>query len=83
MHRRSANPSPSQLDFFPEGVTVDRLDARAAAGERTRVKAIFRVQFERERGVHQVFHDQYGWYCADHGKACRAVAAAQGKGRAR
>lgn len=61
---------------------MDRLDVRAA-GDRTRVKAMFRVQFERERGAHQVFHDQYGWYCAEHGKACRAVDAARrgGKGR--
>lgn len=75
----SQSPTHSQLDFFPERVVVEALDARAIAGGRSRVRAMFRVQYEREDAPHQVFHDQYGWYCADHGKDCRAVAAARGQ----
>ena len=69
----------SQFDLFPERVTVDRLDTRAAAGERSNVKAIFVVQFERRPGRHQVFHDRHGWYCAEHGPSCPAVQEAKGK----
>jgi hypothetical protein len=64
-----------QLDFFPEQVHVDRLDPREVVGSRTRVEAIYVVKFEWERGVHQVFRDHYGVYCADHGRLCRAVSA--------
>ena len=67
----------NQLDLFPERVIVERVDARAAAGERSKVKAIFVVQFERRPGKHQVFYDRHGWYCADHGPACPAVHAAK------
>lgn len=63
----------NQIDFFPQQVLVERLDVRDAAGEQSRVKAIFRVRYEREAAVHQVFHDRYGWYCADHGPKCKAV----------
>jgi hypothetical protein len=66
-----------QLDLFPERITVHRMDARKAAGERSRVSALYVVRFEREENAHQVFHDRHGWYCADHGPACRAVAAAR------
>jgi hypothetical protein len=71
--------SLSQLDFFPERVSVETVDPRSAAGGRSRVKAIYVVQFERRPGKHQVFHDHHGWYCAEHGKACPAVQAAKGK----
>ena len=67
----------SQFDLFPERVTVETIDARSAAGERSQVKAIFLVQFERKPGKHQVFHDRHGWYCADHGSKCPAVEAAR------
>jgi hypothetical protein len=67
----------SQFDLFPERVTVEPVDTRAAAGERSRVKAIYVVQFERKPGRHQVFHDQHGWYCAEHGQRCPAVDAAK------
>jgi hypothetical protein len=67
----------SQFDLFPERVTVERVDARSRAGERSRVKAIFIVQFERRPGRHQVFHDQHGWYCVEHGQKCPAVDAAK------
>lgn len=67
----------SQFDLFPERVTVERVDARSAAGDRSRVKAIYIVQFERKQGRHQVFHDQHGWYCAEHGQACSAVEVAR------
>jgi hypothetical protein len=63
----------SQFDFFPERVIVEALDPRAAAGGDTRVQAMYRVRYEREREVHQVFHDRHGWYCAQHGRECRAV----------
>jgi hypothetical protein len=71
----------NQLDLFPERVTVEAVDARAAAGDRSKVKAIFVVQFERRPGKHQVFHDRHGWYCADHGPTCPAVRAAKSRGR--
>ncbi|MBL8959958.1 MAG: hypothetical protein JNJ98_08905 [Gemmatimonadetes bacterium] len=66
---------PSQLDFFPEQVRIERLDPATTVGTRTRVEAIYLVRFEWERGPHQVFHDQHGVYCAEHGRACRAVSA--------
>lgn len=62
-----------QFDLFPEQVTVQRLEGRAAAGAQSRVQAVFVVRYERERTPHQVFHDRHGWYCAEHGKGCRAV----------
>ena len=64
-----------QLDFFPEQVRIHRLDPREVAGQATRVDAIWVVRFEWEKGVHQVFKDHYGLYCADHGRLCRAVSA--------
>jgi hypothetical protein len=45
------------------------------------VKAIFLVQFERQPGKHQVFHDRHGWYCADHGPKCAAVEVAKSRRR--
>lgn len=83
MPRRIPSRTQPQLDFFPERVTVEPLDVRAVAGERTRVKAMFRVRYERETGSHQVFHDHHGWYCADHGTDCRAVGAARSRARTR
>lgn len=71
----------SQFDLFPERVTVEPVDARSAAGDRSRVKAIYVVQFERQSGKHQVFHDRHGWYCADHGQRCPAVEAAKSNAR--
>jgi len=70
--RSSTAPSP-QFDLWPARVFVEAVDARAAAGPNTRVQAMYKVQFEREPGVHQVFFDQHGWYCADHGPLCKAV----------
>lgn len=63
----------AQFDLWPPRVFVDELDARAIAGANTRVAAMYKVRYEREAGVHQVFFDQHGWYCADHGPACKAV----------
>lgn len=65
----------AQFDLWPERIIVEALDATAIAGERTRVEAMYRVRYERAREVHQVFLDHHGWYCADHGRDCRAVAA--------
>ena len=73
--------SVNQFDLFPERVTVDRVDARKAAGERSHVKALFVVRFERQPGRHQVFHDRHGWYCAEHGPSCPAVGAAKSRER--
>jgi len=67
----------NQLDLFPELVSVQRVDARAAAGARSRVRDLFVVRYEREDRPHQVFHDRHGWYCAEHGPDCRAVGAAR------
>jgi hypothetical protein len=78
--QRSRMAGVNQLDLFPESVTVDRVDARAVAGDRSNVKAIFIVQFERRPGRHQVFHDRHGWYCAEHGPTCPAVHAARSRG---
>jgi hypothetical protein len=63
----------TQFDLWPPRVFVDELDARAIAGANTRVAAMYKVRYEREAGVHQVFFDHHGWYCADHGPACKAV----------
>ncbi|MEO6445679.1 MAG: hypothetical protein ABIZ91_01940 [Gemmatimonadaceae bacterium] len=66
------NPD-SQFDLWPARVYVEQLDAKAVAGPRTRVTAMYTVRYEREQGVHQVFFDHHGWYCAEHGPACKAV----------
>lgn len=63
----------AQFDLWPQDVLVEALDARAVVGAQTRVKALYRVRYEREPGIHQVFHDHHGWYCADHGPGCKAV----------
>ncbi|HEX6316602.1 MAG TPA: hypothetical protein VFZ73_17140 [Gemmatimonadaceae bacterium] len=73
----------SQFDLFPERVIIEPVEARAAAGERSRVKSVFIVQFERTPGRHQVFHDRHGWYCAEHGPECRAIEAAREHERGR
>ncbi len=73
MSRSAANDS--QYDLFPQRITVDALDAKAVAGSRTRVAALYRVRYEGEPGVHQVFLDHHGWYCAEHGRECKAVRA--------
>ncbi|HEX4933412.1 MAG TPA: hypothetical protein VFV33_09550 [Gemmatimonadaceae bacterium] len=65
--------SDLQFDLWPQRILVEELDAKAIAGERTRVRAMFKVRYEREGGVHQVFLDHHGWYCAEHGPACAAV----------
>lgn len=70
---RATRSQEGQFDLFPERITIEELDPKAAAGASTRVEAMFRVRYERERAPHQVFFDQYGWYCADHGPECRAV----------
>lgn len=70
---RASRSQEGQFDLFPERITVEELDAKAAAGASTRVEALYRVRYERERAPHQVFFDQYGWYCAEHGPQCRAV----------
>lgn len=62
-----------QFDLFPEHVSVEPLDPKAVAGSQTRIVSMFVVRFEREGGVHQVFVDNHGTYCADHGRDCRAV----------
>lgn len=77
MSRPAANES--QYDLFPQRVTVEALDAKAVAGSRTRVTALYRVRYEREPGVHQVFLDYHGWYCAEHGRGCKAVRAVASK----
>lgn len=63
-----------QFDLFPEGVSIEERDPRLVAGAGTRLTSMFIVKFERENGVHQVFVDHHGTYCADHGRECRAVA---------
>ena len=70
---RASRSHEGQFDLFPERIIVEQLDAKAAAGASTRVEALYRVRYERERAPHQVFFDQYGWYCADHGPNCKAV----------
>jgi hypothetical protein len=69
-----------QLDFFPERVSVERVNTKST-GARSRVTDIYVVRYERERSAHQVFHDRHGWYCAEHGRECRAVPAARGANR--
>lgn len=65
--------SPQQFDLFPQRIQVQQLDPKRAVGTGTRVEKMFTVQYERERGVHQVFLDKHGWYCAEHGPGCAAV----------
>ena len=77
-------PTPAavdQFDLFPERISVDRVDTRSA-GTQARLTALFVVKYEREAGAHQVFHDRHGWYCAEHGRECRAVTAARSRRRA-
>jgi len=71
--RPAADGGEEQFDLWPPRVQVEALDVRSVVGAQTRVTALYRVRYEREPGVHQVFHDHHGWYCADHGPACKAV----------
>ena len=73
-------PSPPQIELFPEVVLVEALDARRVGGERTRVRGVWRVRYETERGAHRVWHDRHGWYCEEHGPRCRAVSAVRPEG---
>ncbi|MEP7380755.1 MAG: hypothetical protein ABI910_03670 [Gemmatimonadota bacterium] len=70
---RRSRPSERQFDLWPPRILVEEFDPRAVAGTSTRVVALYTVRYEREPGVHQVFFDHHGWYCADHGPACKAV----------
>lgn len=72
MSQASFESSP-QLEIFPRAPEVERLDPATVIGRDTRVRALFRVQYEGLRGPHLVFHDRHGWYCGEHGTACRAV----------
>jgi len=65
--------SDLQFDLWPQRIFVEELDHKSIAGERTRVQGMFKVRYEREGGIHQVFLDHHGWYCAEHGPACPAV----------
>lgn len=69
----SSNGHDAQFDLWPQRVFVDALDARIVAGANTRVVALYKVRYEREAEVHQIFLDHHGWYCADHGPSCKAV----------
>lgn len=71
--RQSPEAGETQFDLWPQRVQVDALDVQSVVGTQTRVTALYRVRYEREPGIHQVFHDHHGWYCADHGPACKAV----------
>ncbi len=70
---RRFHASEGQTDLWPQRILVEELDPRAVAGASTRVVALYTVRYEREPGVHQVFFDHHGRYCADHGPACKAV----------
>jgi hypothetical protein len=73
----TAPPRERQLELFPEPVAVDALDPRRTVGERSRVRAVYRVRFATDATPHRVFDDRHGWYCDEHGPACRAVQAAR------
>lgn len=84
----AANPKPAtspprqparfeQMEIFPEPVTIDRLDPRTVAGERTTATAIYRVTIGFGGEVHMVYHDRYGIYCEVHGRLCPAARAVQ------
>ena len=70
-------PPPRQLELFPEAVAVDPLDPRQIVGERSRVRALFRVRFATDAAPHRVFDDRHGWYCDEHGPSGRGVDAAR------
>jgi hypothetical protein len=70
-------PRPAQLDLFPMPREVVAVDPRTAIGPRTRVDRVFRVRYGGERRVHQILVDHHGWYCAEHGPGCGAVADAR------
>ena len=70
-------PAPRQFELFPEAVAVDALDPRAIVGERSRVRALYRVRFATDAAPHRAFDDRHGWYCDEHGPGCRAVDAAR------
>jgi hypothetical protein len=70
---RASRSPDTQFDLWPQRIFVEELDAKAVAGAHTRVVHMFTVRYERERGVHQVFFDHHGWYCAEHGPSCKAV----------
>jgi hypothetical protein len=72
-----------QLEIFPEPRSVVAVDPRVAIGPGTRVSAMYRVRYGERPQVHQVYHDRHGWYCAEHGPGCAAVADAADAAKAR
>ena len=70
---RERPAEPPQLELFPEPVLIEALDPRRVGGARTRVRGVWRVRFGSEARAHRVYHDRHGWYCEDHGTACRAT----------
>jgi hypothetical protein len=79
----TVSEQPVQLEIFPEVRHVEAVDPRQAIGPGTRVSALYRVRYGDGRQVHQVYHDRHGWYCAEHGPRCAAVADAAGVANAR
>jgi hypothetical protein len=69
---------PPQLELFPEPVLIEALDPRHVSGARTRVRGVWRVRFGSESRAHRVYHDRHGWYCDEHGAACRAAHTVRG-----
>lgn len=70
---KDAKREVPQLELFPERVVVEKLDPRAAAGDRTTVKSLHRVRIGDDVRWHRVFSDRHGTYCDEHGPHCRAV----------
>jgi hypothetical protein len=69
--RRAA--TPAQLELFATPLQILALDPRRAGGALTRVRDAFLVRYGTEAKGHRVFHDRHGWYCDEHGAACRSV----------
>lgn len=66
-----------QIELFPDPVRVERLDPRTLAGDRTSIRAVYRVTIGHGGAAHLVFHDRHGRYCEEHGRTCKAVAAVE------
>lgn len=71
-----------QFDLFPVKPLIERLDARAIVGPRSAVEHLVRVRYRPNDAPHLVFHDRHGWYCEEHGPACRAVELARAEVKA-
>jgi hypothetical protein len=70
--RKAGRKNPVEV---PPSYELEPLDPWLMCGPDTTVTELWRVveRQEREKQIHLVYFDRYGWYC-EHGRGCKAVA---------